>query len=69
MVVTRPLTKPIAAPTNNPKIIDKYILIPLAILMVVITPANPSTDPTDKSIPAVIITNVTPIPNMAITVV
>ena len=64
-VISSPLIKPQASPpasaTTSPRMITPQPLPPTAsIALAETTPANTSTDPTDRSIPAVMITNVAP---------
>src|SRR5438093_6721582 len=64
--IKTPLPIPHASPTSNPIVNASGIDRPAARLLAITAPENANTEPTDRSIPAVIITNVIPAATTAI---
>src|SRR5439155_9134876 len=64
--IKTPLPIPHTRPTDNPIVNASGIDRPAARLLAITTPENARTEPTDRSIPAVIITNVIPAATTAI---
>ena len=61
MDTSNPFIIPHTIPLTSPKIIANIVGIPAFIAIPIITPEKATMEPTDKSIPPVIITNVIPI--------
>ncbi len=61
-VTHRPLTSPQAAPVNSPSNIAIGTLMPARTDSAATTPASARIDPTDRSMPPVMITQVAPMP-------
>ena len=64
LVTKSPLIRPVAAPTSRPITILSQMGTPAIAAITETVPERAITDPMDKSIPPVIIGNVTPIPIM-----